>query len=65
MRPQTPLEVCTQIVSEDAAGALAAIGKAPATKLATRLAHYGETLSEFAAELAGDPASDSEEDARE
>ena len=62
MRTQTPLEACMQIASEHAAGTLAAIDK---TQLAERLEHYGETLSELAAELAGDRVSDSEEDASE
>ena len=54
-----------QIASEHAAGTLAAIDKTPAAKLAERLEHHGETLSELAAELAGDRVSDSEEDASE
>lgn len=65
MKPAAPLEACMQIASEHAAGTLAAIDKTPAAKLAERLEHYGETLSELAAELAGDRVSDSEEDASE
>jgi hypothetical protein len=65
MRTRTPLDVCAQIARGHAAGTLAAIDKPPAAKLAERLEHYGETLSEVAAELAGDRVPDSDEDASE
>jgi hypothetical protein len=48
MRPQTPLEVCTQIVSDHAADTISAIAARRTARLAARLEDYATGLIELA-----------------
>lgn len=48
MRPQTPLEVCTQIAREQAANTISAIAEQRTAGLAARLHAHANTLIELA-----------------
>lgn len=48
MRPQTPLEMCTQIVSEHAAHTISAINQRRTARLAAKLEAYANALIELA-----------------
>ena len=48
MRPQTPLEVCTQIAHEHAANTISAIAEQRAARLVARLQAHANTLIELA-----------------
>ena len=48
MRPQTPLEVCTQIAIEHAADTISAIAEQRTARLAARLQAHANTLIELA-----------------
>jgi len=50
-RPQTPLEMCTQIVSEHAANTISAINQRRAARLAAELEDYATALVELADEI--------------
>ena len=50
-RPQTPLEMCTQIVSEHAANTISAINQRRATRLAATIEAYASALLELADEI--------------
>jgi hypothetical protein len=52
MKPQTPLDVCTQIVSDHAANTISAIAEGRAAELAARLEDYANALIELADENA-------------
>lgn len=47
-RPQTPLEICTQIASEHAANTISAINQRRTARLAAKLEAYANTLIELA-----------------
>lgn len=48
MRPQTPLEVCTQIAREHASNTISAIAEQRTARLAARLQAHANTLIELA-----------------
>jgi hypothetical protein len=50
-RQQTPLEMCTQIVSEHAASTISALNQRRAARLAAELEDYATALLELADEI--------------